>query len=468
MTTAMAVKVTAGPSVGSVWQIPPQGGVLGRSHTADFYLDDGALSRRHCRFFTGGDMLFVEDLGSSNGTLVNGVPAAGPTVIRPGDRIELGSVCLDVVLAAAAPAVKTQVIAPETVPSVPKAAAVPNLFPDGAAGTESAPAEPQAVDLGLSPEAASPVPGRHGRRGLLIVLIVVSVAVVAAGVLFQLTGGGAGTAANVPRALSAPRALPFEFRYERLAMDAERLFRYVAVYTNDRVLELTVDDLGAEDRSFAKRVELSEKDHDTLRDLLLDSGYAAIPPIYPEQSADGGQSFRRRALTLVMGCDVWQREAANASDRAFDRLCDRLELFLKNEAGLWAESFSVAELTELARQRLDTARRYWAERDLDDGRLHASVTAYREGLDALTTLNPKPSFAAELQDGLREAEALLSRRYEDLAFAVERAMNTQQYEEAAKLLQQIRRLIPDRDDRRNADAGEQLLMVERQFLNRRR
>lgn len=457
---AVAVKVTDGPSAGTVWRIPPQGGVLGRSRATDFFLDDGALSRRHCRFFFGGDMLFVEDLGSSNGTLVNGVPAAGPTVIRAGDRIELGSVRLEVVGEVAAPIRVNAGAAAE--PETP--GAVPTLFPD----TREVPSGEtgQTVDLGLSSPASGAPPARRGLRGAIAVTAAVLAAVLAVGVVYRLSEGTEAKR-DEPRRLEGAEQLPFEFRYERLAMDAERLFRYVAVYTNDRQLELTVDDLGAEDRSFAKHVALSEKDHAALRELFLESGYAAIAPIYPEQSADG-QSFRRRSLVLVLGRDVWQRDAQNASEPAFERLCDRLELFLKSEAGLWAESFSVAELTELARQRLDTARRYWAERDLDEGRLYACVTAYREGLDALTTLNPKPPFAAELQAGLREADALLSRRYEDLAFAVDRAMNTQQYEEAAARLRQIRQLIPDRDDRRNIEAGEQLLMVEKRFLDRRR
>ena len=52
---------------------------------------DPELSREHARIspFEGGRLL-VEDLGSTNGTFVNGGPIAGPTVVQGGDAIWLG------------------------------------------------------------------------------------------------------------------------------------------------------------------------------------------------------------------------------------------------------------------------------------------------------------------------------------------------------------------------------------------
>ena len=40
--------------------------------------------------------VMVEDLGSTNGTLVNGTPIAGPTILSPGDTIEVGDTTLRV------------------------------------------------------------------------------------------------------------------------------------------------------------------------------------------------------------------------------------------------------------------------------------------------------------------------------------------------------------------------------------
>jgi DNA-binding NtrC family response regulator len=66
--------------------------ILGRSSEADLQLVDGKVSRQHCRFELSDGVLRVEDLGSQNGTYVNGerVPASGPRRLKAGDEIAVG------------------------------------------------------------------------------------------------------------------------------------------------------------------------------------------------------------------------------------------------------------------------------------------------------------------------------------------------------------------------------------------
>lgn len=63
--------------------------VVGRSIEADLVLEDPSLSRRHSRFFRVGSTLLVEDLGSRNGTAVNGQPVVSATPVRPGDVVRI-------------------------------------------------------------------------------------------------------------------------------------------------------------------------------------------------------------------------------------------------------------------------------------------------------------------------------------------------------------------------------------------
>lgn len=53
---------------------------------------DAGVSRRHCRLFRQGEQFFVEDLGSTNGTKLNGqaIPPNQPRPLRDGDTLELG------------------------------------------------------------------------------------------------------------------------------------------------------------------------------------------------------------------------------------------------------------------------------------------------------------------------------------------------------------------------------------------
>src|SRR5436305_5942428 len=57
---------------------------------ADLVIDDPSVSRIHAVFRSAGDAIEVEDLGSRNGTKVNGEPIAAVTALRPGDSVEVG------------------------------------------------------------------------------------------------------------------------------------------------------------------------------------------------------------------------------------------------------------------------------------------------------------------------------------------------------------------------------------------
>jgi predicted component of type VI protein secretion system len=63
--------------------------VLGRDPTSSLTLNDTKASRRHCRFYLAGGIWMLEDLGSSNGTVVNGMLAKRKRLAH-GDRIQIG------------------------------------------------------------------------------------------------------------------------------------------------------------------------------------------------------------------------------------------------------------------------------------------------------------------------------------------------------------------------------------------
>lgn len=65
--------------------------VVGRAADADLSLPDPFLSRRHSRFYRKGASLFVEDLGSRNGTLLNGQAIRGPAELKPGDVVRISN-----------------------------------------------------------------------------------------------------------------------------------------------------------------------------------------------------------------------------------------------------------------------------------------------------------------------------------------------------------------------------------------
>jgi pSer/pThr/pTyr-binding forkhead associated (FHA) protein len=65
--------------------------VIGRREDCDFRIPLGEISRKHCRLIKDGDTLRAEDLGSSNGTFVNGARVQ-EAELSPGDTLKVGSV----------------------------------------------------------------------------------------------------------------------------------------------------------------------------------------------------------------------------------------------------------------------------------------------------------------------------------------------------------------------------------------
>jgi pSer/pThr/pTyr-binding forkhead associated (FHA) protein len=72
-------------------QTPLDGSIeVGREASIGLALDDDQASRRHARVSPQGDHAVVEDLGSTNGTYLNGQPIEGERTLRPGDRLRVG------------------------------------------------------------------------------------------------------------------------------------------------------------------------------------------------------------------------------------------------------------------------------------------------------------------------------------------------------------------------------------------
>ncbi|MDX1644535.1 MAG: SpoIIE family protein phosphatase [Thermoanaerobaculia bacterium] len=89
------VRIHVVPADGQAFDYPFEGDsvVVGRSSSSDLVLADKFLSRQHARLYRENGTIMVEDLGSRNGTLLNGSPVQEPTPVEIGDVIKVsGSV----------------------------------------------------------------------------------------------------------------------------------------------------------------------------------------------------------------------------------------------------------------------------------------------------------------------------------------------------------------------------------------
>ncbi len=70
--------------------------LIGRSDECGLHLNDKSVSRRHCELSLKPDGLYVNDLGSRSGTLLNSSPVLAPMPVRNGDRLTLGMTTITV------------------------------------------------------------------------------------------------------------------------------------------------------------------------------------------------------------------------------------------------------------------------------------------------------------------------------------------------------------------------------------
>jgi pSer/pThr/pTyr-binding forkhead associated (FHA) protein len=64
--------------------------VLGRGDRAEIRLEDPFASARHARIYEQGNIVVIEDLGSTNGTYLNEEVLQTPRPLHPGDRVRIG------------------------------------------------------------------------------------------------------------------------------------------------------------------------------------------------------------------------------------------------------------------------------------------------------------------------------------------------------------------------------------------
>jgi len=78
------LSVSEGPMKGEAFELTEDTVFIGRSSTNDIQINDSTISRKHIKIFRIGKKFFVEDLKSTNGTLING------EMIAPGEAFEVG------------------------------------------------------------------------------------------------------------------------------------------------------------------------------------------------------------------------------------------------------------------------------------------------------------------------------------------------------------------------------------------
>jgi pSer/pThr/pTyr-binding forkhead associated (FHA) protein len=80
----------SGPTPGVTFPLEGDQLIIGRDSSNSVAINDAEISRKHSRLSFQGGKYVLEDLGSTNGTFVNGQRLSGPVVLKPGDVVAFG------------------------------------------------------------------------------------------------------------------------------------------------------------------------------------------------------------------------------------------------------------------------------------------------------------------------------------------------------------------------------------------
>ncbi len=80
----------SGPTPGATFSLEGDQLVIGRDSSSAIAINDAEVSRKHARLNFQGGKYVIEDLGSTNGTFVNGQRLVSPVVLKSGDVVSLG------------------------------------------------------------------------------------------------------------------------------------------------------------------------------------------------------------------------------------------------------------------------------------------------------------------------------------------------------------------------------------------
>ncbi len=438
MSETVHLEVIQGEDRSKRISVPESGARIGRSAKNDIVLMDPLLSRHHCRVFFREGQLCITDLGSANRTVVND-EAIQEVKLQERDRITLGDTVIEV---------RQAVLH----------------------GTEAKPPPPPGsplVDLGFSAEegeAASVSRKILGRGPLLLIAGLVALLAVAAWLPKLLKPKPIDPIQ--PDNDGGPAAPPsFYLEYEKVEADTDNIFRYKLVINEKNEITVEMDDL-ANNRHFNEPKELDPR---LARELARDIVQAGFFGLREEYRGVQPNILHRWDISVTVGRQTHRSAVVNrAQPELFRQITEMIEVFGKNEMGLWAQQFTTEKLLEMARDSFLLGKKMYDERDIDYGNLAAAIRSFREAKFHVDTLENKPEYYGELLSLLTDCKEILQKRYNEHNFRAEQYIRLKEWQQAADELQVICELVPNRDDDRNREARTKLLEVETRIRMMRR
>ncbi len=159
MASQFQLIMRSGPTPGAAFILEGDQMTIGRDSTNEIVINDAEISRRHSRLTFQGGKYVLEDLGSTNGTFVNGQRLAGPRVLKAGEVVSFGEQIMLVF--------EANTVDPGATMISPRASAVPSV-----SRPVSAPPPPPAEYAGSIPASPASVAYAPAKKTNIMPIII--------------------------------------------------------------------------------------------------------------------------------------------------------------------------------------------------------------------------------------------------------------------------------------------------------
>jgi pSer/pThr/pTyr-binding forkhead associated (FHA) protein len=157
----LSLLVSAGANQGKVITVPGTQFIIGRDEGCHLRPASPAISKRHCAVFIRNGQVFVRDLGSTNGTLVNDEAVTGDRPVNDGDRLKVGPLDFILQISGGGPTSDSTPL-PDSLKSLPKVSA------PTPAGTPGSAMRPVPKKPAPTPRPMAPVEEEHDAAAAML------------------------------------------------------------------------------------------------------------------------------------------------------------------------------------------------------------------------------------------------------------------------------------------------------------
>ncbi len=496
----MKIYFLNGSEAGSSLELDRDSLKLGRELDNDISLSTGGVSRYHAVLQrTDKGIWMVSDVGSTNGTKINGKQIDLPTQLEEGDVISLGDqnirfgekkdLAKDV-----AEVLRNTAILENTTPKVvfhtsaapsdPTEMKIKPVFSIKAAPEEqpkSDPAkpeppkselEPEKTDLSIfenknlnlfqkkkKPEAAGDEAKKVRRLSSTLLFYTVILAIIILfGVGFHFFNEQSNQKPPPVEEKQTEKKAPFVLRYVKESVNGDNIFRFSLDIDGEKAT-FCIDDLKSK-RHYEKKIDVQSAYLTTLQKDIQATDFFSLEPEHAGTVAVGQSNMRRLLIAANYKFnDVTVRDTY--APNSFETIAQSIDIFASHY-NLFTIAMTVNEILKLAQDDFNVGEDLFRNREANPGNLLKAKLRYQMVVENLEPFQPKPEIWDRARKREQEVDTILSKMEGDLNFEYSRRYRMKDWEGAREIVIAMMQILPE-DSKGYERCSESRLELDRKI-----